>query len=332
MDELINTASYSGLTRPSRDKVPLAASVHIPYSIHRILPQSIISWLRKLRAMMLLRTFSRDAIFAQSMEDAIASSSMSIVVPIHDAPVVTRRCLLSLERYAPKAEIVLVNDGSKLVETADMIQDFVDRNHWKLVDHEKPLGHSRASEAGADLATRPYLCLLNSDTVVTPWCWRLVKEAFELDERIAVAGPSTSNTGIANFQTLPIAVYLCQYLNDNQICDLAGRLIAKCADPLVSDLTFVCGFAFFMKLSLWKKFEGFDRNLPDYGNEDELGKRVLAEGYRMVWVRNAYIHHFGSQSFREVIGDEAIAARINAALAYIRDKPRSSNLLGQRAE
>jgi GT2 family glycosyltransferase len=289
-----------------------------------------MSNLGKLAMPVMMRNFPRDKQFEQSTEDALASGSMSIIVPIHDAPVVTRRCLVSLEKYAAKAEIILVNDGSKLIETVNMIQHFADRNHWKFVHHEKPLGHSRASEAGADLATRPYLCLLNSDTVVTPSCWRLVKEAFELDERIAVAGPSTSNAGTTHLQTLPIARYLCRYLNDNQICDLAGRLVAKCAHPLVSDQTFVCGFAFFIRLSLWNKFDGFDRNLPDYGNEDELGKRVLAEGYRLVWVRNAYIHHFGSQSYREVLGDKAISARIDTALAYIRGKRRSSNLLRQR--
>jgi GT2 family glycosyltransferase len=311
---------------------PLAARFHIPSFCRQALPRPVISILRKLRVRILMRKFPRDKQFEQSAEDALASASMSIVVPIHDAPMVTRRCLASLEQHAPQAEIVLVNDGSKLMETANIIQDFVDRNHWKLVNHEKPLGHSRACEAGADLATRPYLCLLNSDTVVTPWCWRLLKEAFELDEKIAVAGPSTSSTGTARFQILPVAEQLCQILNDNQICNLASRLVAKCPNPLLSDLTFVCGFAFFMRLNLWKKFEGFDRHLPDYGNEDDLGKRVLAAGYRMVWVQNAYIHHFGSQSYREVIGDEAIAAKIDTALAYIRGKRRSSNLLKQRAE
>jgi GT2 family glycosyltransferase len=312
--------------------LPLVARIRIPKIVRRTVPRPVMGILRRLGVPVLIRNFARDTQFEQSTEDAVASASMSIVVPIHDAPVVTRRCLVSLEQFAPKAEIVLVNDGSKLIETVEMIQDFVNRNHWKLVNHEKSLGHSQASEAGADLSTRPFLCLLNSDTVVTPWCWRLVKEAFELDERIAVAGPSTSNTGPTVLQTLPIARYLCRYLNDNQICDLASRLVAKCADPLVSDLIFVCGFAFFIRLSLWKKFEGFDRNLPDYGNEDELGKRILAEGYRMVWVRNAYIHHFGSQSYREVIGDKAIATRIDSALSYIREKRRSSNVLRHRAE
>jgi GT2 family glycosyltransferase len=330
VDEMTHTARFGNVTpatKPSSERLPWVASLRIPSLFRGVLPHSLRNGLRNLRVKILMSDFRADTRIEQSTEDALASASVSIIVPVHDAPEVTKRCLVSLEQYAPKAEIILVNDGSKLIETADMIQEFVDRNHWKLVDHERPLGHSQASEAGADLATRPYLCLLNSDTVVTPWCWRLVKEAFELDERIAVAGPSTSNTGIPRLQTLPIAAYLCRYLNDNQICELASRLVAKCAGPLVSDLTFVCGFAFFMRRSAWNEFGGFDRNLPDYGNEVELCERVAAKGYRRIWVRNAYIHHFGSQSYREAIGNKAIAERNNAALAYIRGKLGSSNSL-----
>ena len=37
---------------------------------------------------------------------------MSIIVPIHDAPVTLQRCLASLDRYASKSEIILVDDSS----------------------------------------------------------------------------------------------------------------------------------------------------------------------------------------------------------------------------
>ena len=134
--------------------------------------------------------------FDQSTEDALASTCLSIIVPVHDAPAVTRRCLASLEKYAPKAEIIIVDDGSILVgDRKDQFDEFISRNRWKLIRHETPFGHSAACEAGATLSTRPYLCLLNSDTVVTPWCWRLIKQAFEHDNMIAVVGPSTSHSG-----------------------------------------------------------------------------------------------------------------------------------------
>lgn len=58
------------------------------------------------------------------------------------------------------------------------------------------------------------------------------------------------------------------------------------------------GFALFIRRSLWEQAGGFDQRLPDYGNEMELCRRIAEEGYRLVWIRNSYIHHFGQQSYR----------------------------------
>jgi GT2 family glycosyltransferase len=246
---------------------------------------------------------------------------MSVVVPIHDAPAITRRCLASLEMYAPESEIILVDDASSLAETLGVIQHFSSRNGWKVARHEKSLGHSEASRAGANLATRPYLCLLNSDTVVTPWCWRRVKEVFEGDQEIGVVGPSTSVAG--TLQALALANDLSPSWNDNQICAFAKHLLIRCRQPIQVDVAWADGFAFFIRRSLWIEAGGFDKELPDYGNEVELCSRIAQMGYRIVWIRNSYIHHFGKQSYKDSIGQEGILARIRAAESYTRQKHRS---------
>jgi GT2 family glycosyltransferase len=140
---------------------------------------------------------------------------------------------------------------------------------------------------------------------------------------IGVAGPSSSNTG--NPQSIPLAEFLSPCWNDNQICDFGKRLLTNFQEPIVIDLTWVAGNAFFIRRSLWEQIGGFDQNLPDYGNEIELCGRIAEKGYRLVWVRNCYIHHFGRQSYRDVLGDEGIRERIRAAEIYISKKNRSFN-------
>lgn len=295
--------------------------LRLPRFLKRLSPPFVVRGARKLIGRVVTGGFPRHIEFKQSPEDAQASASMSIVVAIHDAPRVTRRCLASLGKYAPKSEVILVDDASTLTETSEVIRHFSSRNGWKVVRHEKSLGHSAACRAGANLATRPYLCLLNSDTVATPWCWRRVKEVFEDDPKIGVAGPSTSRSG--NLQTLQIAADLSSYWNDNQICAFAERLLTQFQESVVMDLAWVSGFAFFIRRSLWEQFGGFDHNLPDYANEEELCDRVAERGFRLVWIRDSYIHHFGEQSYRDSIGDEGILARKRAAQAYVREKKRS---------
>jgi GT2 family glycosyltransferase len=232
---------------------------------------------------------------------------MSIVVPIHDAPLVTLRCLASLERDAPKSEIILVDDGSRTAQTTLIIREFRSRKGWKVICNREAHGHSAACGAGARLASRPYLCLLNSDTVVTPWCWRELEKVFEADPAIGVAGPSTSDAG--NDQTLEVAAHCRFYWNDSQICAFAERLAVKPPEPAVLDVPWVSGFAFFLRRRLWQELEGFDPKLPDYGNELEFCKRANKLGYRTVWARSGYIHHLGGQSYKKRIGKHEIEAR-----------------------
>lgn len=295
-------------------------NLRFPRFLPRLLPQVVVQRLREFKART-VTGFPRNIEFEQSLEDGQASATMSIVVPIHDAPTVTRRCLASLGKYAPESEIILVDDASSLTETVDIIQNFGNRNGWKVLHHEKPLGHSAACGAGASLATRPYLCLLNSDTVVTPWCWRRVKETFEQDRKIGVAGPSTSCAG--NLQALSLAFVLRQHWNDNQICAFANSLLTQSQEPALMDLPWISGFALFVRRSLWDQIGGFDLQLPDYGNEVELCSRVAEKGYRIVWIRNSYIHHLGEQSYKESIGEEGIRARVIAAEVYTKQRKRS---------
>jgi GT2 family glycosyltransferase len=292
----------------------------VPLFLRRILPLVVLESLRELKVTgrVLLPHFPRRVALEQSVDDSQASAFMSIIVPIHDAPAVTRRCLASLEKYAPGSEIILVDDASRLAETLEVIRHFCNRNGWKVVRHERALGHSEACREGANLATRPYLCLLNSDTVVTPWCWRRVKEVFEEDPKIGVVGPSTSNS--RNPQTLRLATVLSSSWSDDQICSFAKHLLTRCTEPLLIDLAFVSGFAFFIRHSLWVQVGGFDQKLPDYGNETELCSRIAGEGYRMVWIRNCYIHHFGQQSYGGMFGGDGINARCQAATSYLRQK------------
>jgi len=303
---------------PHGSSAKLLASLRLPAPVKAILPWAAIDTLRLIRARVLSHRLPRNRVFEQPSDHGLASASMSIIVAIHDAPLVTKRCLASLERYARDAEVILVDDASRIPATVDMIREFGRCNGWKVISNSEAGGHSAACAAGASLGTRPYLCLLNSDTVVTPWCWRPIQEAFETDPAIGVAGPSTSTYG--NEQAVDEIVPCRFHWNDSQICAFAERLSVAPRKPVIMDLPCVLGFAFFIRRCLWERLGGFDCNLPDYGNEIELCNRVSKIGYRIVWVRSSYIHHFGRQSYANEIADHELRSRATMALEYVRQK------------
>ena len=110
------------------------------------------------------------------------------------------------------------------------------------------------------------------------------------------------------------------FWSDNQINAYAEQVaIAGRQQPLV-DLPEVSGCAFFVRKDIWEQMEGFDRNLRDYGNESELCTRLLTHGWRVVWTRASYIHHFGRQTYSRIWEENHILDRAHAARLYMNQK------------
>lgn len=248
-----------------------------------------------------------------------ASRELSIIIPVKDAVRLTRQCLESLERWAGDAEIILVDDASREAETRQVLRDHCDRNGWTLITQAVSTGHSRATAAGIARATRPLLCLLNSDTIVSPHCWESVVDAFASDPAVAIVGPSTSDT--FGPQALRVARQSKLLWDLRHVAAFARRQKQRPPQPESEDLPFIGGFAFFIRRSTWEELDGFDPNLPDYGNELDLCLRAGAAKLRCVWVKRGYIHHFGGSSYGgQLGGPDGIEARSLAATRYVREK------------
>jgi len=288
--------------------------------IRKYIPEWIKEPYRRIRAKLSSIGLASIDKLVQPEEEVKASNDFSVVIAIHDSPNVTRRCLESVEKYGANAEVILVDDGSQLHETADLIFGYKQRNNWKVIRNNEPIGHSRSCEAGSRLVTRSYICFLNSDTVISPWSWAAAKEAFDSNPRIAVTGPSTSRT--ATQQTIKRADYCRHYWTNDQIYAFAHKYISNRPPKIQINLPFVGGFAFFIRSKLWNEFGGFDRNLPDYGNEVELCKRLKKRGFHIVWTQNSYIHHFGKGSYGQILNPDMMNKKGSEISTYINNLHR----------
>ena len=186
-----------------------------------MIPESIRSKYRYMRARLLSIGLDGGANHVMSSEEREASSGISVIVPIHDAPEVTERCLRSLERNGGDAEVILIDDGSRMELTLQVIDQAVARNGWSTARWETASGHSRACERGAEMAQRAYLCFLNSDTVVTPFSWAGMVKVLQDDHGVGVVGPSTSEASTR--QVVRRARRCRLYWTDGQIDEFAFR-------------------------------------------------------------------------------------------------------------
>lgn len=286
--------------------------------VRSLVPPAIREKYRYLRARVLSLGLHGDGNHVMSPEERRASACISVVVAIHDAPEVTDRCLRSLERNGGDAEVILIDDGSRLDRTREVIDQAVARNGW-VVAHQTPArGHSRACELGANMAHREYICFLNSDTVVTPFSWAGMVKALRADSRVGAVGPSTSRTSTR--QKIRRAELCRLHWTDEQIDEFAFRQTSRNHAAAPVKMEYVGGFAITLTRSAWAEIGGFDPHLSNYGNEKELCRRLKGLGYRILWARASYIHHFGESSFLQHFTSEELRQQRVTASRYICSK------------
>ncbi len=230
-----------------------------------------------------------------SAQEAAATQELSVIVPVFNAPLETERCLRSLERFVGRAEIIIVDDGSTDPRAIAVIEYFASRNPWIICRNKRNSYHSGACTRGALLATRPVLCLLNSDTVVAQHSWSLCIHALLHHPLLMAVGPRTSDG--ARLQTDRRAALCRSAWSDAQIFSYADRLYRHYhhrAPRIIAPA--LCGAALFLRRCDWERVGGFDGCRPHYGNDDDLCIKLAAGGGHIAVCDGAYVHHLGGRS------------------------------------
>ncbi|WP_295430232.1 glycosyltransferase [uncultured Thiodictyon sp.] len=230
-----------------------------------------------------------------SEDEVTATQELSIIVPVFNAPLETERCLRSLERFAGKAEVIIIDDGSTDQRASAVIRDYASRNAWITRHNRRNSYHSGACMGGALLATRPILCFLNSDTVVTQHSWSLCIRALRHEPLLMAVGPRTS-AGLIS-QTDRRAALCRNVWREEQIFWYAERLFRRYRHraPRVVEPP-VSGSALFLRRLDWERVGGFSECRPHYGNDSDLCRKLTACGGRVAICDGAYVHHLGGCS------------------------------------
>lgn len=217
---------------------------------------------------------------------------ISVIVPIKNQYKIVQKCLESLEKHYKNEEVVMIDDGSTEEDLKKYLAQKSSQNNWKLIQNLFSQGHTLSCKQGIECSSCENIILLNSDTIVTKNGLYLLQDALDQNSKIGVCGPSTSST---SGEQLIRELYNKRFLmRDDEIEKLALELEIN---KEIIDIDLVGGFCMGMKRSVFNEIGGFDEVLHDYGNEKELQIRVRKAGWRTVWVRGSYCHHFGKVSY-----------------------------------
>ena len=246
-----------------------------------------------------------------------------LVIPIHNSLDAAEGCLRSVLAHTEHSARVWVIDDASDARVAQALDELAaSSERVTLLRNPENLGYLRSVNRGLVETTAPYICLLNSDTIVTPgWLERLLRCA-ESDERIMVVNP-LSNAAVN------LTVQLAPGLDVFRMAEAVARISRRDYPDVVTAV----GFCFLLKRAALERFGGFDEVYdPGYCEESDYCMQVTASGGRVVVADDAFVYHRGGASFgaeresryrrNRTVFDQRWAARYEADYrAFMRRDP-----------
>ncbi|WP_324715464.1 glycosyltransferase [Carboxydochorda subterranea] len=233
---------------------------------------------------------------------------VSVIIPVRHGPSVTRRCLEALVRHTHRPFEVIIVDNDTDPETKEVIEEFArGHDHVTVIRNAENVGYPVACNQGMARARGEYLVVMNNDVVVTPhWASRLLA-ALSVEPKLGAVGPRT------NFVVGPQLVEGASYTEES-LDAWAEEWFRKHAGSLRLTMRLI-GFLMMIKREVIEQIGGFDP-LFGVGNfeDDDFSLRAQLAGYKLAIADDVFVHHYGSQSFRQAPSDYARLMEVNRRL------------------
>ena len=142
-----------------------------------------------------------------------------------------------------------------------------------------------------------YICLLNSDTVVTPGWLTGLMSVFDAVGNVGAVVPSSNKVFLSE-----IPIPFPTETTDFQVINKFALENAK--DAQCISLPTLSGMCVVFPKSLWHEIGGFDEEFYLYGEDTEFFYRMAAQtGKQLIWYKGVYVHHYKAQSVQKAIED-----------------------------
>ena len=225
---------------------------------------------------------------------------VDIVIPVYGGLQVLAPCLSSIaQRTGWPYKLIIVDDATPDGSTQSFLTEWAkDNPSHTILFNKKNRGFAATVNRGIEAGENEYICVLNSDVLVTGgWLFKMVM-TLETDARNKIVNPCTNNTAVINIPMQPGYDY-----ND------MNRAFEKLSSHSYPEIM-PTGFCFMMPRSLVDDIGTLDEGYVSYGEETDFWMRTITRihngevtGWRSVLADDTYIFHERGTSF-SVMGDE----------------------------
>lgn len=223
----------------------------------------------------------------------ITVNDVAIIIPTYNADYLLQKNIESIRDTLPadSYKIIVVDNASQdgtvgwLAEQEDIM----------VVLNEENRGFSCACNQGAAAtagtqAEESDIFLLNNDTRLSLNSLFWLRMGLYGDQSIGAVGSCSNYAG--NEQQIEVTFSLPgEYLEYG--AERNVPLVRSCEERVR-----LSGFAMLVKRRVWNDVGGMDEAFtPGYFEDDDLCMRIQQRGFRLLYCKNSFIYHVGSQSF-----------------------------------
>lgn len=231
--------------------------------------------------------------------------TLDIIVPVHNALDAVKQCMLSIiEETAVPYTLHCIDDASNAETNAWLTAFCDDFQHVQLHINSENIGYTRSVNRGLNESNADWVCVLNSDAIVTNgWLEKLVNVT-NADSSIGIVSPLSN---AASYQSVPRIYEKDDKANGWSFNPLPAGVspndmaaaVKKNSLSVYPEVGVSNGFCQLISRKMLDKIgildeESFPRG---FGEENDLCARAIQAGWQIRIADDTYVFHIKSQSF-----------------------------------
>lgn len=228
---------------------------------------------------------------------------ISIIIVTYNTADLLAPCLNSvMPRSDLGLEVIVVDNASQDDSAAMVSRDFP----WvKLIANESNAGFARANNQALKVSTGEYVYFLNPDTVVQPGAFEAMIGFMESHRDVGLAGTRILNPN-GSVQSSVERRYPGERRAQKDLRGLPG------------DIAWVLGASMVARRAIVEELGGFDEGFFLYGEEQDLCLRIRKAGWKIGFVTDAVVVHWGGQSERTTATEDLWKKKFTAESLFYR--------------
>jgi GT2 family glycosyltransferase len=253
---------------------------------------------------------------------------LSIIIVNWNVVDLLEACLTSIYRTLQETaasiavEVIVVDSGSRDGSVAMLQTQFP---QVQVIALESNLGFTRANNLGLAQATGRHLFILNPDTVILKDALSRLVTFMDANPDVGICGPHTLNSDgttqstrrrfpnfwIGLFESTWLQPYAPKRLLDSYYY-VGGNGVHE-----THDVDWVQGSAMVVRREVYQQLGGFDEGFVMFSEELDWCHRAHDAGWRVVYLGEAEIIHYGGKSTEQVVAQTHILFQ-QSKLRYFR--------------